>query len=254
MIRQLGSENVAAFIAEPVVGAALGAVSPPDEYFPIIREICDRYDVVFVADEVMTGFGRTGEMFGMDNWRVKPDIMACAKGISGGYVPLGAVIAHERILDLMEEKKSNIVSGHTYSAHHLIAAVAKAVIKYTLENDLVNKAKQNGLYLMERMGELLAHPLVGDVRGKGLFGGVEFVRNRETKEPFSPSERIADRVGKEALERGLIIYPGTGSVDGIMGDHILVAPPLTVGRSEIDEMVSLLEKSVDCIERQVDHA
>lgn len=251
MIRQLGPENVAAFIAEPVVGAALGAVPPPDEYFQIIREICDKYDVVFVADEVMTGFGRTGEMFGMDNWKVKPDIMACAKGISGGYVPLGAVISHEAILELMKKNKSNIVSGHTYSAHHLAAAVAGAVIRYILENDLVQKGKENGLYLMEQMRKLLTHPIVGDVRGRGLLVGVELVKDKKTKQPFSSSEQMADQVGIESLRRGLIIYPGTGSVDGVMGDHILIAPPLTIGRSEIDEMVSILEESVSQIENQI---
>jgi len=251
MIRQLGPENVAAFIAEPVVGAALGAVPPPDGYFQMVREICDKYDVIFIADEVMTGFGRTGEMFGMNNWKVKPDIMACAKGISGGYVPLGAVIANEKILELMKKNKSSIVSGHTYSAHHMIAAVAVAVIKYLLENDLVAKSKENGDYLLEQMNRLMDHQMVGDVRGKGLFVGVEFVKDRATKQPFAPSDRIADRVGVEALKRGLIAYPGTGSVDGVMGDHIFVAPPLIISQSEIDEMVAILEESVGCIKGQI---
>jgi adenosylmethionine-8-amino-7-oxononanoate aminotransferase len=242
---------VAAFIAEPVVGAALGAVPPPEEYFHIIREICDRYDVVFVADEVMTGFGRTGEMFGMDNWKVTPDIMACAKGISGGYVPLGAVIVHEKILELMKKNKSSIVSGHTYSAHHLVAAAGVAVVKYLLKNDLVVKAREHGQYLLEQMGKLIDHPLVGDVRGKGLFAGIEFVKDKKTRQPFPPSERIADRVGIEALKRGLILYPGTGSVDGVMGDHIIVAPPMIISRSEIDELVSILGKSVSHVETEM---
>ena len=251
MIRQLGAENVAAFIAEPVVGAALGAVPPPDEYFQIIREICDKYDVVFIADEVMTGFGRTGELFGLNNWNVIPDIIACAKGISGGYVPLGAVIAHEKIFELLKEKRSNIVTGHTYSAHHVIAAVAVVVIKYILSKDLVAKSKENGFYMLNQMMRLLEHQIVGNIRGIGLFAGIEFVQDKASKKPFEPSERIASRIGSAALKRGLITYPGTGSVDGAKGDHILIAPPLIINKSEIDEIISLLRESIGEIESQV---
>jgi adenosylmethionine-8-amino-7-oxononanoate aminotransferase len=251
MIREVGPENVAAFIAEPVVGAALGAVPPVDEYFPIVRDICDRYDVLFIADEVMTGFGRTGEMFGMDNWKVKPDLITCAKGISGGYVPLGAVIADGRILGLMEKNKSNFISGHTYSAHHLIAAVGVEAIRFVLKNDLVRKAKENGHYFIQGMKSLATHPIVGDVRGKGLFAGIEFVRDKRIKEPFPLKAQISAKVGAEALKRGLITYPGSGSVDGVEGDHILMAPPLTIERSEIDQVVSILDDSITTVEKQL---
>lgn len=250
-IREVGPENVAAFIAEPVVGAALGAVPPVDEYFPIIRDICDRYDVVFIADEVMTGFGRTGEMFGMENWKVKPDIMACAKGISGGYVPLGAVIAHGKILELMEKNKSNIVSGHTYSAHHLTAAVGVEAIKYILKHDLVRKARENGQYFLQELRKLTLHPIVGDTRGLGLFAGIELVKNRTTKAPFAPGEQVAAKIGAEALKRGLITYPGAGSVDGVEGDHILMAPPLTIERSEIAQVVSILDDSIEYVQKSI---
>ena len=250
-IQQVGAEYVAAFIAEPVVGAALGAVPPPDEYFPIIREICDKYEVVFIADEVMTGFGRTGEMFGIDHWGIVPDMITCAKGISGGYVPLGAVLAHEKILEEMKKHKSNIVTGHTYSAHHVIAASALAAVEYILGNDLVQKANENGKYLFERMKSLMEDPIVGDVRGKGLFMGIEFVKNKATKAPFDFSEKIADRIGAESLRRGLIVYPGSGSVDGTLGDHILLAPPLIISRSEIDQMALILEESIHHIAHQV---
>ena len=250
-IREVGPENVAAFIAEPVVGAALGAVPPVDEYFPMIRRICDKYDVLFIADEVMTGFGRTGEMFGMDNWKIKPDIMACAKGISGGYVPLGAVIADGKILDLMEKNNSNFISGHTYSAHHLIAAVGVEAIRYILKNDLVVKGRENGRYFLQEMKNLATHSIVGDVRGKGLFAGIELVRDKRTKEPFPLKAQISVKVGAEALRRGLITYPGSGSVDGVEGDHILMAPPLTIERSEIDQIVSILDESIAVVQRQV---
>jgi len=250
-IRQFGSENVAAFIAEPVVGAALGAAPPPEEYFQIIREICDKNDVMFISDEVMTGFGRTGEMFGINNWNVKPDIMACAKGISGGYVPLGAIIADEKIFELMKKKRSNIITGHTYSAHHIIAAVSVAVIQYILNKDLVAKSRKNGSYMLNQMKKFLEHPLVGDVRGKGLFAGIEFVEDKKTKRSFAPNKRIANWIETEALKRGLITYPGTGSVDGAMGDHILIAPPLIIKQSEIDEIISILGESIGEVERQI---
>jgi adenosylmethionine-8-amino-7-oxononanoate aminotransferase len=251
MIKEVGPENVAAFIAEPVVGAALGAVPPVDEYFQIIRRICDKYDVLFIADEVMTGFGRTGEMFGVDNWKVKPDLMTCAKGISGGYVPLGAVIADGKILDLMKKNKSNFISGHTYSAHHLIAAVGVEAIRYILKNDLVAKARENGRYFMQEMKNLGTHPIVGDVRGKGLFAGIEIVRDKKTKEPFASKDQISAKIGAEALKRGLITYPGAGSVDGVEGDHILMAPPLIIERSEIDQVVSILDDSITIVEGQL---
>ena len=250
-IRQHSPENVAAFIAEPVVGAALGAVPPPNEYFPIIRKICDTYGVLFIADEVMTGFGRTGEWFGINNWNVKPDMITCAKGISGGYVPLGAVIAHEKLLKQMETSKSNVVTGHTFCAHHVTSAAAVAAVQYILDHNLIEKAKENGAYFLDQLTKLKIHPIVGDVRGLGLFAGIEFVEDKATTAPLAPGEHMAARIGGEALQRGLITYPGTGSFDGVMGDHILLAPPLIINRPEIDEMVSIIKASIDRIEKNI---
>jgi adenosylmethionine-8-amino-7-oxononanoate aminotransferase len=243
-LRQLGPENVAVFIAEPIVGSALGCAPPPAEYFSIIRQICDQYDVVFVADEVMTGFGRLGRWFGIENWSVVPDIIACAKGISGGYIPLGAIIVDEEIVELMIAKESNIITGHTNSAHHVTAAAGVAVINYIRTHDLLKQGREIGSYFEEGMQSLAELPLVGDVRGKGLFMGIELVRDKRTKEPFDPQVRIAHRVEKAALERGLITYPGTGCVDGDRGDHLLMAPPLTISRTEIDELVSILGAAI----------
>lgn len=243
-IRQLGPENVAAFIAEPIVGSALGCVPPPADYFARIRDICKRYDVVFIADEVMTGFGRTGEWFGITHWSVVPDIIACAKGLSGGYLPLGAVIVDETIIHAMIEQGSNIVSGHTNSAHHVTAAAGVAAIEYMRSHGLVARARDIGSYFETAMQSLARLPMVGDVRGRGLFVGVELVCDPQTKEPFHPSARIAHRVEAAALERGLVTYPGTGCVDGARGDHILMAPPLIITRSEIDELVRILEASI----------
>jgi adenosylmethionine-8-amino-7-oxononanoate aminotransferase len=250
ILRQ-GPDNVAAFIAEPVVGAALGAVPAVDGYFATIREICDRYDVVFIADEVMTGFGRTGCMFGIDNWEVKPDIIACAKGLTGGYVPLGAVILHEKIIRTMVEGGQNVITGHTYSAHHLIAAAATAAVQYVLDQDLVNRSRNAGDYFMKKLLALKEKEIVGDVRGKGLFIGIEFVKNKQTKEPFPPEAQISACVGEAALENGLITYPGTGSVKGASGDHILLAPPLTISHDQIDEIVDILDRAITIVERDV---
>lgn len=250
-IRRQGPENVAAFIAEPVVGAALGAVPPVDEYFGIIREICDRHDVIFIADEVMTGFGRTGKMFGMQNWGVKPDIMACAKGISGGYVPLGAVIMHESIIHSMKDAAQNVISGHTYCAHHLLAAASVAVVRYIIDNGLVSRSRENGAYFLQKLKALREHEIVGDVRGKGLFAGIELVKDRGTREPFQAGERVAARVGSAALDRGLITYPGTGNVDGALGDHILLAPPLIIDCQQIDEIVDMLDGAISHVELDV---
>jgi adenosylmethionine-8-amino-7-oxononanoate aminotransferase len=250
-IRRQGPENVAAFIAEPVVGAALGAVPPVDEYFAIIREICDRHDVIFIADEVMTGFGRTGEMFGMGNWGVKPDIMACAKGVSGGYLPLGAVIMDERIIHTMKDAGQNVISGHTYCAHHLMAAAASAVVQYIIRNGLVGRSRENGAYFIEQLKALKAHEIVGDVRGIGLFAGLEFVKDKEAKEPFAAQKQVANRIGTKALTRGLITYPGTGNLDGVKGDHILMAPPLIIERDQIDEIVAILDASISDVENEL---
>lgn len=243
-IRQLGPENVAVFIAEPIVGSALGCAPPPIEYFKIIRDICNRYEVVFVADEVMTGFGRIGRWFGIDHWPVVPDIIACAKGISGGYVPLGAIIVDENIVRLMIAEESNIISGHTNSAHHVTASAGVAAIKFIKANDLVKRAQEMGAYFEAGMQSLANLPLVGDVRGKGLFMGIELVCDKRTREPFAPGIRMAHRIETAALKQGLITYPGTGCVDGSLGDHILMAPPLIISRSEIDELVGILEASI----------
>lgn len=249
LIRLQGPENVAAFIAEPVVGATLGAVPPTPEYFPKIRAICDRYDVLFIADEVMTGFGRTGANFAVDHWGVVPDLIATAKGISGGYIPLGAVIAREELVAVFERNRSNFVAGHTYSGHPVAAAVGLAVLRYIQEHDLVRNAREVGAYLLGRLRELMPrHPIIGDVRGLGLMVGVELVADRATRAPFPPERQVAMAVTLEALERGLICYPGTGSVDGVLGDHLKFTPPLILTRAQADELVDILDRALGAVE------
>jgi len=251
-IQRLGYENVSAFIAEPVVGAALGAVPPVKEYFPIVREICDRYGVLFIDDEVMTGFGRTGKLFAIQNWNVEPDIMVMAKGISAGYMPLSAVAVRDDFSQHMRENGTNIVCGHTYAAHHIAAAAGLSAIKYMQKNDVIPKAMETSAYFHEKLHILYRHPIIGDIRGLGLFAGLELVADRKTKEPFAPRQLVSKRIGDRALEKGLITYPGSGSVNGVAGDHILLAPPLTITSEEIDRIVSILDETLNEISGEMD--
>ena len=248
-IRQEGPENVLAFIAEPVVGAALGAVPAVPEYFPLVREICDEQDVLFIADEVMTGFGRTGAKFGVDHWNVIPDIIATAKGISGGYTPLAAVILRDKIMDLLRTKHSSFRGGHTYCANPLSARVGIEVLEIIREQNLIENVRRMGLRLLAGLQGLLAHPTVGDVRGKGLMAGVEFVRNKQTKEPFPPEYQFGKRLFEEAFARGLVVFPASGTVDGVAGNHILMAPPFIITESQVDDMVAILGEAIGTVEK-----
>ncbi len=251
-IRRQGPENVAAFIAEPVVAAALGAVPAPQGYFQRIREICDGYDVLFIADEVITGFGRTGTMFGIEHWDVEPDLIATAKGISGGYVPLGAVIARDEVVEALERNHSNFVSGHTFVGNALTAATGVAVLRYLLEHDLVENSRLQGQRLLAGFEEIKErHLIIGDVRGIGLMVGIEFVKDRETKEPFPATDRISYRIADAALERGLITYPLQGCVDGVEGDMNKLTPPLCITSEQVDELVSIFDEAVTVIEAEL---
>jgi len=240
-IRAAGPEHVSAFIAEPVVGATLGTVPAPEGYFQVVREICDERGVLFIADEVMTGFGRTGRNFGIEHWGVKPDIIATAKGISSGYYPLGAVIASDEVHDAF---RGAFAHGHTYTGHPVACAVGSAVLDYMEKHRLVQRADELGPYLLKGLEELRGRPSVGDVRGLGLFAGVEFVRDKASKEPFPPEVGFSRRVLERCFDNGLLVYPGTGTVDGVRGDHIQVAPPLVATRPQIDEIVALLDRSI----------
>ncbi|HEY7033229.1 MAG TPA: aspartate aminotransferase family protein [Thermomicrobiales bacterium] len=251
-IRRLGPENVAAFIAEPVVGATLGAVPATPGYFQEIRDICDRYDVLFIADEVMTGFGRTGLKFGIDHWGVVPDLIACAKGIAAGYAPLGAVIAKPEIVGEVKRRGNSFVIGHTASGNPMSCAVGVAVLRYVLDHDLIRHSAEVGAYFLTRLQDLKdRHPLIGDVRGLGLLAGVEFVRDRTTKEPFPAEWQLSKRIAAETLDRGLVSYPLAGTVDGLAGDHLLYGPPLTIMPEQIDELVSVLDESLAAVGAEI---
>jgi adenosylmethionine-8-amino-7-oxononanoate aminotransferase len=244
-IAQLGPENVAAFIAEPIVGATLGAMPASPGYFARIREICDRHDVLFIADEVMTGFGRTGKPWGLDHWGVTPDLITCAKGISGGYAPLGAVLAKPEFVGEIRARSGSFVVGHTASGNPLSTGVGAAVLTYILENGLIENAARVGAYFKQRLIELAEyHDIIGDVRGEGLLLGVELVIDREAKTPFPPQWGVSKRIGAATLARGLVSYPGTGTYDGAVGDHLLYAPPLTITESQIDDLIAILDESL----------
>ena len=245
MINQNGAENVAAFIAEPVVGAALGAVPAPEGYFEVIREICDKYDVLFIADEVMTGWGRIGHWFGVDEWNVTPDIIATAKGLSSGYAAISATIAKEEIWEAVEDTSIPFLAGHTLNQNPVSCAGAIAAIQYVEENNLLEKSRQNGAYLLARLQEMVEEfDIIGDARGAGLMCGFEFVKDKESKEPFDPQLKVSGRYETECLKRGLSLFMCTGCVEGVAGDMMLVTPPLVITRDQIDDMIGIMREAM----------
>jgi adenosylmethionine-8-amino-7-oxononanoate aminotransferase len=245
-ILEAGPGAVAAFIAEPIAGAALGAAVPPDDYWPEVVEVCRRHGVLVIADEVMTGFGRTGRWFGCDHWGVRPDILVAAKGAASGYWPLGLAIASGRVHDAIAAR--GFTHGFTYSHHVVGAAAGLAVLDVLRERDLVTASELRGKRLraglQARIGD---HPAVGDVRGAGLLVGVELVRDRATRAPFVRAERVTERVVAAARDRGLLVYSSTGCADRGDGDLIVLGPPLVVSDAEVDEAVELLGAAVEAV-------
>ena len=229
--------DIFCFLAEPIVGAALGAAVPTENYFKRISEICREKDIVLISDEVMTGFGRTGENFGMNNFGNYADILCCAKGISSGYIPLGAIIAHDRVYNVLRDSNQPFWSGQTYSCTPIAAAVGNANLEYIKKHNLVENSKKVGTYLKNEFSKLKEIECVGDVRGEGLFLGIEFVKNQKTKEIIDPDIMFAKKVEAHAFKNGLITYGCRGTVEYSKGDHMLFAPPLTLTTSQADEIV-----------------
>jgi adenosylmethionine-8-amino-7-oxononanoate aminotransferase len=243
---RVGPDTVMAFIAETVVGATAGAVPPAPGYLRRVREICDRYDVLLILDEVMCGAGRTGSFLACEQDGVVPDLVTLAKGLAGGYQPIGAVLCAQRVYDAFASGSGAFVNGHTYSAHAIACAAALAVQQVIREESLLDRVREAGSYLRSRLVERLGtHWAVGDVRGRGLLMAVELVAERGTKTPFDPGRRMSARVKGAAFERGLLVYPGSGTVDGRRGDHVLLAPPYNVTDREIDVIVERLAAAVD---------
>lgn len=247
-IKYEGPDAVAAFIAEPVVGATAGVLVPRQGYWRRIREICDTYDIKLIADEVMTGCGRCGHNFCLDHWQVIADMIVTAKGLSSGYSPLGAVIVMEEIHEAIQNGSGAFVHGHTFSQNPLSTAIGAAVLRYVKENDLVARSRRLGEFLLERLKNLLNLEMVGDVRGLGLFAGVELVKDKVTKATIDPKLKANALVATEAFHRGLLTYPGGGGADGINGDHIIVAPPFIITETQIDHMVNILEESIKVVQ------
>jgi adenosylmethionine-8-amino-7-oxononanoate aminotransferase len=245
-IERLGPGTVMAFIAEPVVGATLGAVPSVPGYFRRIREICDRHGVLLILDEVMCGMGRTGTFFACEQDGIAPDIVTIAKGLGAGYAPIGAMLCTGRIHDAIAQGSGAFQHGHTYHGHPLAAAAGRAVVTALCDRGLVARAAQMGEVLDRALHEAFGqHPHVGDIRGRGLFRALEFVADRDTKAPFDPTRRIAARLRAAAMEEGLIVYPAGGTVDGQRGDHVLIAPPYIIEEAEIAELAGRLARAVD---------
>jgi adenosylmethionine-8-amino-7-oxononanoate aminotransferase len=245
-IEELGSDTVMAFVAEPVVGATLGAVPAVDGYFRRVRDICDRHGILLILDEVMCGMGRTGALYACEQEGITPDIVAIAKGLGGGYAPIGAILLQDRIFDAVAAGSGAFSHSHTYTGHPLACAAALAVQRTMRRDNLLANVRRQGVYFMRRLQERFGnHPFVGDVRGRGLFLGVELVADRGTKEPFDPARKLHARIKSEAMARGLLVYPMGGTADGARGDHVLLAPPFIVDAAAVDQIVDRLGEAID---------
>ena len=252
--QQLGPNTVAAFLAEPVVGATAGAVTAPDGYFKAMREICDRHGALLILDEVMCGMGRTGTTHAWQQEGVAPDIQAIAKGLGGGYQPIGAMLASGNIIDTIRSGSGAFQHGHTYLAHPLACAAALAVQDVIREDNLLEQVKQRGKQLEQRLTERFGnHRHVGDIRGRGLFWAIELVADRASRTSFDPALKLNQKIKTEAFANGLGCYPGGGTVDGVRGDHVLLAPPYIASADEIDQIVDKLGTAVDNVLRSVNH-
>lgn len=242
-IQRLGPENVMAFVAEPVVGATAGAVPPVEGYFKRVREICDTHGVLLILDEVMCGMGRTGTLFAHEQDGVSPDILCIAKGLGAGYQPIGAMMCTGEIYRAIEDGTGFFQHGHTYIGHPTACAAALTVFS-KLAGGLVDRVTPMGEKLEQALNEAFGqHPHVGDIRGRGLFRGIELVEDRDTKTPFDPARGINKAVKKAAFEAGLICYPMGGTVDGVRGDHVLLAPPFIIEGNQVTEVVDKLDRA-----------
>ena len=237
-IRKEGAETVAAFIAEPVGGSSTGGSVPPEDYYRRVREICDRHEVLFIADEVLCGSGRTGRWAAIEHFGATPDIMTLGKGLSGGYVPLSAVVASCKVIDPIAKGSGAFKHAQTFSHSPAICAAGLAAVRYIQKNKLVDRCAKMGAVLHRKLDSLRELPHVGDVRGLGLLAGIEFVADKKTKAPFPRERKFAEAFVSAAMDAGLVVWPNVGQADGENGDLVMVAPPFIVTESEIDEIVA----------------
>jgi adenosylmethionine-8-amino-7-oxononanoate aminotransferase len=253
IIKREDPSTVSAFICEPIPGAFMGAATPPAEYFNIIRQICDKYDVIMIIDEVITGLGRLGRNFGIEHWGVTPDIICCGKGISAGYAPLSAVIASEKLVNCFAKGDTDyehVVAMHTYAGNPVSCAVGLAVQEYITKHNHVQRAESMGHYLFNKIVSLLEMPMVGDIRGKGLMIGIELVADKKSKRPFSRKQKIAENISSASWKNGLWVLTASHIADCFDGDTILIVPALTITESECDQLVDLLKQSLEEVQQQ----
>ncbi|KAH8163282.1 hypothetical protein CIB48_g4968 [Xylaria polymorpha] len=253
-LQSLGPETIMAFIAEPVGGATAGCLTAPRGYYQGVRRLCDKYGILLILDEVMCGTGRTGTFFAFEQEGdgVYPDLLTLGKGLGGGYAPIAGVLAHEKVISVLQRGSGIFNHSHTYQAHGVSCAAALAVQKVIRRDNLVARAKAKGQWLEHALRSAFGERLyIGDIRGKGLFWALEFVQDRATKATFEPNLRFTHRMVDEALGRGLTVYPGAGTVDGVVGDHIIVAPPYTASDEEFEELLRLLVETYDAVESRV---
>jgi len=251
-IKRIGADQIAAFIAEPVIGAAGGAIAPPKDYFKTIKKICEDNDILFIADEVMTGFCRTGTVLACEQWDVIPDIVAFGKGMGAGYAPIAAAVASEKVMAPILAGTKSVMSGHTLSANPQSCAVSLAVLEYLEKNEINKEVECKGVYLKNQLEKLKGQfSFIGDVRGKGLLLGIEFVEDRDTKTPFPRKSLITQKVIALAKEKGLLVYPAGAGIDGVNGDAIIVSPPLTITKREIENLVFLLKETFAAFSSQI---
>ena len=230
----------------------MAGVTAPDEYYPLVRSICDKYNVLFIADEVITGLGRTGANFCLDHWGVVPDLITVAKGLAAGYAPLAATLVSETICTAIAEGSQVHSQGFTYSGNPLSCAAGLAVLDYISENDLVERARVKGEYLAKRLETLRQIDIVGDLRGKGMFRGIEFVSDRQTRKPFPVSVGLTQRICDRAYEKGLILIGGMpGCADGVDGDQLQLSPALIITEAEIDQAVERLRQSIEEVRNEL---
>ncbi|MEQ9258504.1 MAG: aspartate aminotransferase family protein [Roseovarius sp.] len=245
-LQRIGPENVIAFVAEPVVGATLGAVPPVPGYFKRLREICDRHGVLLILDEVMCGMGRTGTLFACEQDGISPDIVTIAKGLGAGYQPVGAMLCTAAIYDAIEQGSGFFQHGHTYIGHPMACAAADVVVEKLTDGGMVRRAAEMGEVLAQALTEAFGqHPHVGNIRGRGMFRGLELVADRETKAPFAPELAVNKKLKAAAFEAGLICYPMGGTIDGRQGDHVLLAPPFILTEDQVGELVGKLSQALD---------
>ncbi|KAB8075131.1 pyridoxal phosphate-dependent transferase [Aspergillus leporis] len=248
---RIGPEKIIAFVAEPIVGATAGCVTAPAGYYAGVRALCHKYGILLILDEIMCGVGRSGTFFAFEQENVIPDIVTIAKGLGGGYAPIAGVLVHRKVIDVFRQGSNAFNHGHTYQAHPVSCAAALAVQRIVRRENLVARCATLGKALERLLRTELAHcPSVGDIRGRGLFWAVEFVQDRQTKAVFDPTVRFGSRVQRAAFDRGVAVYPGAGTVDGICGDHILLAPPFTVTEEELQHICQILREAIESQEKE----